>query len=448
MGTRGQRGNAWLGTFASVVLMLGMSGAAADSGPFTWGHEASYENRVAILEEPFLTPDPERVEVIWAYWYTREGFKEKEALMRAWMESLPERVDVHRYPARLLFAESKDPPHMKQLWERHQQALFVARLTGREEAVHRALVEGALGNWRYASDTDAKELLAENGVSGPEIERYFRSAEVGGLKLLSAQFGFGISNTGVRQGLVRGGSAIGFPLLLINGRYAVVGQYASRGGGPREALRVANRLIREALERGRAHEGPTNDEEFASWIAPRAGEVVWRQQVKGVFNVSRNEFWMLDEKGSVEHVGQLVGEGEGSYFRLPLPGHVVHVPLWRSALQWRSFEGQARYGAFLLTDYLSAPDTLWVGLPFQGREVAMAFTPDGKVEARNDKGSVFGTWWLEAGNLNVSFGEMGIESWPWQEAAGDVGFEEPQESLTPWRKVKKQRDWGGAGDGK
>ena len=69
--------------------------------------------------------------------------------------------------------------------------------------------------------------------------------------------------------------------------------------------------------------------------------------------------------------------------------------------------------------------------------MAFAFTPDGKVEARNDKGSLFGTWWLEAGNLNVPFGELGIQSWPWREAAAHIGFEVPQRSLTPWTVVGK-----------
>ena len=448
MKTRWCGSGGWLTVFAGVVAGLGWSGtASADDRPFTWGHEAAYENRVAVLERPFLTPDPERVEVIWLYWYTGTGFKGTDRSMREWVKSLPDRVDVHRYPLRLLSSRSKAKPYMKLLWEKHQQGLYVARLAGREEAVHRALVEGITPPMapyslpRYGeSDEDVRRILAENGVSSADIERFYRSPEVGGLKLLAAQFGYGLSSTGVRQGLSRGGSRVRDPLLLINGRYGVAGHYLDRSGrGWRKAFRVANRLIREELERGRAHDGPTNDEAFARAFAPRTGEIVWRQQVKGVFNAWRNEFWMLDDDGEVEHTGRLVGQGDGSTFRLPLPGHVVHVPLWRTALQWRSYERQPRYGAFLLTDWLSAPDTLWVGLPFKGREVAFAFMPDGKVEARNDRGSRFGTWWLEAGNLNVSFGEFGIQSWPWREAAAHVGFEVPQRSMTPWDTGKRKK---------
>ena len=69
----------------------------------------------------------------------------------------------------------------------------------------------------------------------------------------------------------------------------------------------------------------------------------------------------------------------------------------------------------------------------------MAFSADGKVEARNDKGSMFGSWWLEAGNLTVSFGELGAQSWPWREVAKRVGFNVPQRSLTPWRYEEGRR---------
>ena len=79
--------------------------------------------------------------------------------------------------------------------------------------------------------------------------------------------------------------------------------------------------------------------------------------------------------------------------------------------------GDGDDGAFLLTDWLSAPETLWVILPMGGRNSPFAFTRDGRVESRIDKGSVFGSWWLEAENLSVSFGKLGIQSWPWQEAA-------------------------------
>ena len=446
------------GSLAAVagVVLGGIGSAAADSMSFTWGHEEPYENRVAILEEPFMTR-PERVEVIWVYWYTASAGGKPNAgrldrLMREWAESLPERVEVRRYPGGLFSEKARRRVRESwwRRWERHQQALFTARLAGKEEEVHRALVRSIVGDWRSLDrDSAVHELLRGHGVPDGEIERWFRGPEVGGLKLEAAQYSYLISEAARRQGFRRQGSKLRPPLLLVDGRYAVLGNTVGRYvGGPRRVLRVANRLIREALEGDRVSEGPRNDEEFVSWIAPRAGELVWRQQVKGVFNAWRKEFWMLDGQGEVEHVGRLVGEGDGSYFRLPLPGHVVHVPLWKSALQWRSYAGQPRYGAFLLTDYLSGPDTHWVGLPFKGREVALAFSPDGRVEAHNEKGQVFGSWWLEAGNLNVSFGELGVQSWPWQKAAAYVGLEIPQSSMTPWDPKRTKKKVSDARDGK
>ena len=243
------------------------------------------------------------------------------------------------------------------------------------------------------------------------------------------------------------------PAFLIAGRYVVS---ADAIGDPAEAYRIANRIIRQELEAGRTHEGPTNDEEFAEWMATREGEIVGRQRFgkslkfRGVYSHARRELWELGGAGEVRRTYRLEGEGHRAYFRTSDTGAAVrYAHVWRHARQYVAIEGEGgpqRYGAFLFADWLSAPETLWVGLPFKGREVAFAFTPDGKVEAHNDKGSVFGSWWLDAGNLNVSFGELGLQSWPWREAAAHVGFEIPEGSVKPWRSGKARKGSAGGGD--
>ena len=230
-----------------------------------------------------------------------------------------------------------------------------------------------------------------------------------------------------------------YPAFLINGKYVVD---ASLFADPADAYRVANRLIRLELEAGRSHNGPTNDLEFSTWMAPRSGEIYKRKWLGrkptwfGVYSHARREIWVLGKEGEVEKVLRLAREGDDSFFEhSDENGNLRRGHPWRYARQFISFEGDnepQRYGAFLLTDFLSAPDTHWVGLPFKGREAAMAFSADGKVEVSNDKGSMFGSWWLEAGHLTVSFGELGAQSWPWQEVAERVGFNVPQRSLTPW----------------
>ena len=243
----------------------------------------------------------------------------------------------------------------------------------------------------------------------------------------------------VRQGVARNSLAL-YPTLVINGRFVV---NTTAVESPREAYRIANRIIRREIEAGRAHNSPTNSEEFAEWMAARSGEIFRRVMVGRnptgslVYNHARREVWLLGDDGDVRTVFRLVGEGDESLFEfMHAEKRLAHTGLWRPARQYLSYKtehGPQRYGAFLLTDFLSAPDTHWVGLPFKGRDAAMAFSADGTVEARNDKGSMFGSWWLEAGNLTVSFGELGAQSWPWRKVAKRVGFDVPQRSLTPWR---------------
>ena len=230
------------------------------------------------------------------------------------------------------------------------------------------------------------------------------------------------------------------PAFLVNGKYVVD---ASVFEDLAEAYRVANRLIRSEIEAGLAHKGPTNDAEFTQWMAPRSGEVIKRVWLErqptwfGVYSHARREIWSLGEDGEVDRIARLVVEGNDSFFEYTDEnGKLARAHPWKYARQYVSFDGDSeaqRYGAFLLTDFLSAPDTHWVGLPFKGREAAMAFSADGRVEVRNDKGPMFGSWWLEAGDLTVSFGELGAQSWPWQEVAERVGFDVPQRSLTPWK---------------
>ena len=96
-----------------------------------------------------------------------------------------------------------------------------------------------------------------------------------------------------------------------------------------------------------------------------------------------------------------------------------------------------RHGAFLLADWLSGGQVVELG--FKRRPVGLSFAPDGRVEARSEEGAVQGSWWLEAAALHVSLGEYGIASWPWREAARQVGFDVPPGSLAPWRTELAER---------
>ena len=406
-------------------------------GEIVWGRESRHREGIAVMDPPHFTPDRDRVEVVVFTRYTSELWKASERLTRAWRASLPDAVVVTRAPQG---PAGSAKPALKRAWSLQRRLYLAAERLGVGDAANEVLGRMVRTNPYGFKRADRRAWLARRiGVEAAVLDRWAASPEVArDVRVVDI-----IRASRVWAERARDLSTYRrwvYPVFLIDGTYFV---HAATVGHPRKAYRIANRLIREALERDPAHDGPIDNATLTDWMAPRSGEVFHRERFgrpfgyKGVYSADRREFWDLDANGDVRHVHRLAGEGRDAYFATKLRTGRRYPHVWRYARQYVSYaaeDGQPqRYGAFLLTNWLSAPETLWVGLPFKGREVALAFTPDGRVEARNDSGSLFGTWWLEAGNLNVSFGELGIQSWPWREAAAHVGFEIPERSLTPWR---------------
>ena len=408
-----------------------------DSGDIVWGNEIDDERRVGIIDPPYFTPNPDQVQVVEFVRYTNAAWQRSVPFTRAWRASLPEGVEVRRAPQGTLVTSTK---LYRDHWPIHQRVYFAGLMLGREVEVHKTITKmNRLGRRpRLGTERAVAGVVRQLGIEPKTFEHWYHHPEVVWLTRMAS----GMDRDRVWALLNRGfenGRAALHPEFLINGKYVVDTSFIE---DPAKTYRIANRLIRRELEAGRAHDGPTNDTEFAEWMAPRSGEIykrVWLGRDPKWFKVyshARREVWRLGEEGEVRLTYRLVDEGDEPYFAyVDKQGNAARTHPWRIGRQFVSFEGEhgpQRYGAFLLTDYLSAPDTHWVSLPFKERDVAMAFSSDGKVEARNDKGSLFGSWWLEAGDLNVSFGALGTQSWPWQEVAERVGFDVPQRSLTPW----------------
>ena len=408
-----------------------------DAGNIVWGNEIDDERRVGIIDPPYFTPNPDQVQVVEFVRYTNGVWQRSDPFTRAWRASLPEGVEVRRAPQG---TRATSTQLYRDHWPIHQRVYFAGLMLGREDEVHKTITEmNRLGRRpRLGTERAVAEVVRQLGIEPKTFEHWYHHPEVVWLTHMAS----GLDRDRVWALLNRGfgnGRAALYPEFLINGKYVVDTSFIE---DPAKAYRIANRLIRRELEAGRAHDGPTNDTEFAEWMAPRSGEIykrVWLGRDPKWFKVyshARRELWRLGEEGEVQLTSRLVDEGDEPYFAyVDKQGNAARSHPWRIGRQFVSLEGEhgpQRYGAFLLTDYLSAPDTHWVSLPFKERDVAMAFSSDGKVEARNDKGSLFGSWWLEAGDLNVSFGALGTQSWPWQEVAERVDFDVPQRSLTPW----------------
>ena len=328
---------------------------------------------------------------------------------------------------------------------------FTARLLGIEEVAHRALfAAGERGDRTARRALD--DIVRSAGVSAREFER-LRKHELMLVEHYATRTLFKRSFRAFREAGVRTDASWRFPELIVNGRYAVSGSFAE---DPGLAYRIANRLIRGELERQGAGAGPSNDEEFPGWMRPKSGhvlkQVVFGKALRGgtVWNAARNEMWMLSTKtGEVHRAYRLTGSGDRAYFRSERGTGVRYWHLWRVGNQFKSFlraDGTPqKYAAFALMDHLCAADTHWVQLRFRGRKTAFAFDRcehgQGRVEGRNANGPVFGSWWLESGELKVAFAaELGSESWRWPEVAKQAGWEIPQESLTPWRFVEREAE--------
>ena len=433
----------WIGAVASAEARskspreLAKRYDGVDATEIVWGKESEDEQRVDMFDPPFLTYNPNKVEVLDFIRYTNLTWQRSEPLTRAWRASLPEGVEVRRNPQGMA-GNTRNPS--KYHWLVHRRVYFAGLMLGREANVHQAIVEMTRPGTKLRLDSERRvpAVARRLGIAPEVFERWYHHPEVARMARIASRMDGYRGSPLAKRGL--GGRAQQmYPVLLINGKYLVDATVFEK---PDEVYRIANRIIRREMEVVRSAEWPTNDAELAEWMAPRSGEILKRVFFEGVplwsgvYSHARREFWGLGKHGRVQGVFRVVGDGDESFFeKLNGTGDDAGMHLWSFGRQFLSFEGEhgpQRYGAFLLTDYLSAPDTYWVSLAFKGRDVAMAFSSDGKVEARNDKGSLFGSWWLEAGDLSVSFGELGTQSWPWQEVAERVGFDVPRRSLTPW----------------
>ncbi|MDD9982747.1 MAG: hypothetical protein OXU81_15555 [Gammaproteobacteria bacterium] len=429
------------GVWAGVQASLRMYDEIAPS-EIVWGQESAPEEEAFLMDPPLFTGSPGKVEVIEFVRYPQDVWRRSQVLAEAWRKSLPDGVVVRRVPLDWEAGPFGQRGDFRTLLRQQQRVYFAAELLGIEEAAHAALfASGERGDMSVRRAV--AEITSATGVDPQEFKR-LRNHEMMRARANSALALTQLATEAYIATDVFKDAPWRFPELLINGRYAVS---ASQMGDPRAAYRLANRLIGEELQNGEKGAWPTNDEEFSQWMGTRSGQLlrsaVFGRELKTyrVYSVARKEMWGISADGKYLGTYKLAGTGARSYHRLNGSSTVRYWEEWRLGRTHMPFERPdgtpQKYGAFLLMDHLCAPDTYWVGLRFKGREVGLAFdrceSGEGRVEGRNANGSIFGSWWLEAGELKVSFGEGGIQSWPWRDVAKQVGWEIPPESVTPWK---------------
>lgn len=426
--------------------------AELETSDILWGQESPVPAGVGLLNPPWFTSDPDRVEVLVFGRYTPVSWQAAEPFTLLWAESLPKEILLRRVPKGI--GSGKNSPLRKD-WVMHQRLYIAAELAGIGDQMHAELTRrlgitrNGLGTTmkvrkfmhRFAPGVGADPTELMVALHSPVVEAGVLQATTGDWERMLADEVSGADPQ--RAGID--------PTITVNGRYTVS---ASALWSPRETYRVANRLIRQELELLRqgepAHDGPTNDAEFCDWMAPREGEIFQRRRFgkalkfRGVYNHTGCELWQIDGEGAVVRTYRLTGEGDRAYFATDDKSlEIRYVHIWRRARQYVSFEDRngepIRYGAFALTDWLTEPERGPVRLPFESPAGVLAFGETGEVQLHADGtlegatrfGTKSGTWWLEGGALHVGMGEHSTQSWPWQEAAAHVGFDVPRESLAP-----------------
>ena len=406
-----------------------------DLAAIVWGQESAGQS--AVMDPPYFTAERGRVEVLMFPRYTDFTWQRAAPLIVAWRASLPDRVTVRRMPKGI--GGNKSHPY-RDHWEMHQRVYFAGELAGIEDQVHAAmadmigLVGTSLGSRpqvaRLARTVGADPEAFAQWVEAPIVEARVRQASTADWERMLAD---------TKHGAARNRRSL-YPAFVINGRYVVS---ADAIEDPGRAFRVANRIIRQELEADRAHDGPTNDAEFAEWMAPREGEIFWRerfgkrQKFRGVYSHGRRELWELDDAGAVTRAYRLTGEGDRSYFQASDGGDTVrYAHVWRHARQYVPIEGEAgpqRYGR--LPAHRLAYGTRYVVGPLAVQGPGL---PDGVRSGRPRRGSHrgrIGVRVLVAGSRQAQRVVRSARRavWPWQEAAAHVGFEPPAGSVAPWR---------------
>ena len=370
-----------------------------DVATILWGNESDDESQIGHIHPPRFTRNPDRVEIVEFMRHMNHTWRTTRRLTDAWRESLPPEVDWRPMPRGRGGAINRKKA-VAVLWHLHQELWCTAQLFDREAQAHEIIARisttplrkrtarTTLDKRAYAEIVEhfSAEFIREIGIDAAAFADARARPEVPECINIASQLNRDRSGADNAAGapLKR---PVWEPAFVINGKYTVSASWIK---DPAEVYRIANRLIRLELEAGRAHDGPTNDEELAEWLAPRSGEVFSRVRFgkriryKGVYNAEQRELWALNEDGSFRDTAVLQGTGDDSYWYFVHPKQGVReLKLWMRGRQYVSYTGEdgqpVRHGAFLLTDWLTAPGRGVVSLPFRRPDHVFLF--GGKAEA-------------------------------------------------------------------
>lgn len=182
-------------------------------------HAANYQagKHYVVLNSPVPVSQPGKIEVVELFWYGCPHCYQFEPVMNAWVETLPEDVNVVRIPA--LFGG---------VWNTHGQLFITLEAMKVDPAVHEAVFAALHREGRkLASPEEMAEFLAGQGVDRDAFLKTYNS--------------FGVkSQMEKAKKLAMAYQVTGVPVLVVNGKYRLD---LGSAGGPEQAVQLADYLI-------------------------------------------------------------------------------------------------------------------------------------------------------------------------------------------------------------
>ena len=194
---------------AGVLLLLFFSCAQAEE--FVAGRH--YE----ILDNPTVTRNPSKVEVVEVFWFGCNHCYALESYIQPWKRNLPNDVDF--WKSHITWNAQA---------ETHARLFYSAKALGIEE---KAIPAAFTAIWR-----EGRNLLGNS-----EVEYFFKGFGIEKERYLSVSNSFGVNNA-VKQAnnRMRQWTVTGVPTIIVNGKYKVSG---TREIGTSKLLDVVDFLI-------------------------------------------------------------------------------------------------------------------------------------------------------------------------------------------------------------
>ena len=280
---------------------------------------------VGEINPPFVTPDPDQVEVIAFITYGNEAWITNYVLMTKWAKTLPSDVTVHYLPKKSLW-QTNPHPRAQPLRAVRQNLYHTALAMGVPSSrAHHAVaffvtrdvwaLENTQSQRRYARrlklDADEFQATREHPAVGFEgqVANWIERAHVTEKWRIAKNV----------AGVAERSRYTHFPELLIGGKYIVSTSLRRK---PIESYQMANWAIGQSLEDLDANRHwPRNTEELAAWLTPRDKQILSRR-VNGaetedfpagvVYEADKQRLWLLNADGGIRAIAKLTRTDDGS----------------------------------------------------------------------------------------------------------------------------------------